>query len=52
MATIGGSTEKLLHTRHNNMVNVLFADLHAAAKNGNDLKKKGYNYYSQDGYLK
>ena len=44
----GSTTTKLLHTRHGNKVNLLYADLHAAPQGENELKQMGLNYYSQE----
>jgi prepilin-type N-terminal cleavage/methylation domain-containing protein/prepilin-type processing-associated H-X9-DG protein len=43
----GSTTSKLIHTRHGNKGNLLFADLHVSSKDGNELKEMGCNYYTQ-----
>ena len=43
----GGATNKLLHARHGNKANLLYADLHVGSESGGKLKEKGLNYYSQ-----
>jgi prepilin-type N-terminal cleavage/methylation domain-containing protein/prepilin-type processing-associated H-X9-DG protein len=49
---VGTTTSKLLHTRHGNKTNLLYADLHVGMEGGNELKEKGLNYYTQDSLFK
>lgn len=48
----GDSTSKLIHARHADKANLLYADLHVASTGGVELKGMGLNYYSQKGSWK
>ena len=49
MEPTGSSTSKLIHSRHTNKANMLFADLHVNSKSTKDLAVTGYNFYDQNG---
>lgn len=48
----GDSTSKLIHARHADKANLLYADLHVSSTGSTELKGMGLNYYSQSGALK
>ena len=48
----GTATAKLLHARHGEKANLVYADLHVSQEKNSDLKSKGLNFYSQQSLLR